>query len=623
MGATFPPTPCFNPSVTIRWKLFLSLFLLTTGTIAVVLVVAERRFHQWVEAEITAQFESQVNGLREARSERLADVRKICEDLAANPAVRAELSGKNTHSLRKEFMEEVVRRCASNQNRERDEPETDSRRIRGNPRGPDTDRNSKKRLISGATGKGIPTVGVIDLQGNPKTLGGPLQRARRRQQQSGSLNEIPNFTEQGVAYVVTEPEGNKRPMVKEVVVTRVADNQGKPLGWFFLGYNPETQVERAFQQTERSSGREARSGLVAEGEWFIEGISQKEAKAIKSKLSDTFWTSGQPEMIEVDGINLMGIAHDLNPGSPLGKGYQVTFFPMDRFAAAIGSLHNTVLWIGAGGILITSLLALVLARRFSQPISELVAGTERIRQGNLQSKVKVRSNDEFGTLATAFNAMTSDLALKERYREVLSKVSDPDVAQQLVEGQLELGGEVRHAAVLFCDIRGFTAMTEGMPPAEVIDFVNEHMTALTKLVYLHGGVVDKFVGDLIMAIFGAPNSHGDDAQRAARCALEMIQVRHDLSQKTGRLVEVGIGLSYGELVAGCMGSTDRLNYTVLGDRVNLAARLCSAAGPGEVICDEAIAATLDNNVHAQPRERVALKGFTEPVSTFALTKRSE
>ena len=144
------------------------------------------------------------------------------------------------------------------------------------------------------------------------------------------------------------------------------------------------------------------------------------------------------------------------------------------------------------------------------------------------------------------------------------------------------------------------------------------MTAMTQLVYLHGGVVDKFVGDLIMAVFGVPTSQGDDALRAARCALEMLDERHRLNTRTGRIVEVGIGLAYGELVAGCMGSTDRLNYTVLGDRVNLAARLCSAAGPGELLADQAVADALDDSIHATAREPIELKGFSEPMDSFAL-----
>ena len=115
-------------------------------------------------------------------------------------------------------------------------------------------------------------------------------------------------------------------------------------------------------------------------------------------------------------------------------------------------------------------------------------------------------------------------------------------------------------------------MTVGMDPARVVELLNEHMIVLTKVVHEHGGVVDKFVGDLVMALFGVPGSHGDDPLRAAECARGMMRARRDLDAVTGRPVQIGIGVAYGEVLAGCMGSDDRLNYTVLGERVNLAER---------------------------------------------------
>ena len=116
-----------------------------------------------------------------------------------------------------------------------------------------------------------------------------------------------------------------------------------------------------------------------------------------------------------------------------------------------------------------------------------------------------------------------------------------------------------------------------------------------------------------------PTSHGNDEMRAARCALGMIERRRRLSEESGRTVEIGIGVAYGELVAGCMGSEDRLNYTVLSDRVNLASRLCSVAERGEVLVDGSVAGALGDEFRAERREPVALKGFSEPVEVFALS----
>ena len=174
----------------------------------------------------------------------------------------------------------------------------------------------------------------------------------------------------------------------------------------------------------------------------------------------------------------------------------------------------------------------------------------------------MRSRDEVGQLASSFNEMAEGLAQKERYRTVLNMVADEKVAQRLIAGELTLGGEEREISVLFCDIRGFTALTQNMPPAEVIEMLNEHMTALICVVKEHRGMLDKFVGDMLMAIFGAPVRYGNDTLNAARCALRLVRVREELNQTSRHKLPIGISLATGTVVAGCMGSADRLNYKI-------------------------------------------------------------
>jgi class 3 adenylate cyclase len=221
--------------------------------------------------------------------------------------------------------------------------------------------------------------------------------------------------------------------------------------------------------------------------------------------------------------------------------------------------------------------------------------------------------------------MAEGLKQKALYRELLGKVSDESVAQALVSGtlDLELGGELKEVTVLFCDIRGFTTMTEHMPPTDVIEMLNEHMTAMTEVVRSYYGVVDKFVGDEIMAVFGALKSYGDDSRRAAECALGMIQKRIELNQKRGVKINIGIGVATGEAVAGCMGSNDRLNYTVLGARVNLASRLCSAAGLMEVVIDDKTFESVREDANAKLLQDLKLKGFANSVVAYQLHALSE
>jgi class 3 adenylate cyclase len=148
--------------------------------------------------------------------------------------------------------------------------------------------------------------------------------------------------------------------------------------------------------------------------------------------------------------------------------------------------------------------------------------------------------------------------------------------------------------------------------------LNGHMALLTDVAYAHGGTVDKFVGDLIMVTFGAPRPRGDDALRMARCARAMVDARARANAGAGRPILVGIGCAYGTVVAGCMGSERRLDYTVLGERVNLAARLCSSAPAMHVYVDSATRDAVGARGRAQPLPPIEAKGFSRTVEAFDL-----
>jgi class 3 adenylate cyclase len=266
-------------------------------------------------------------------------------------------------------------------------------------------------------------------------------------------------------------------------------------------------------------------------------------------------------------------------------------------------------------------VSLGIAHGLSVPLRELAAGTAAIRAGDLAVRVPVRSGDDLGQLAESFNEMAEGLGQRERYRTVLNMVADEKVAKALVDGQLALGGELREISVLFCDIRGFTPYTQNMPPEEVIEMLNEHMTALTRVVKEHNGVLDKFVGDLLMAIFGAPISHENDTMNAALCALALMRERENLNVTSRHQLKIGIGIATGRVVAGCMGSLDRLNYTVLGERVNLASRLCNQAGPGQIVIDQTTRERLGDVITVTPLPALNLKGFSENVVAYELIRR--
>jgi len=200
----------------------------------------------------------------------------------------------------------------------------------------------------------------------------------------------------------------------------------------------------------------------------------------------------------------------------------------------------------------------------------------------------------------------------------------PDLAQQIAaqEAAVVPGGEKRRVVILFSDIRGFTALSERMSPDETASLLNEYFTEMVQVVFEHGGTLDKFIGDAVMALWGAPFAHGDDAERAVEAAVAMQRVLAELNrawQRQGRPpLSIGIGLNVGEVFAGNIGSDRRLEYTVIGDAVNTAARLCSQAGPGEVLATEPVLAALSAARPAEALAPLVLKGKAAPVPVYRL-----
>jgi adenylate cyclase len=247
---------------------------------------------------------------------------------------------------------------------------------------------------------------------------------------------------------------------------------------------------------------------------------------------------------------------------------------------------------------------------------------DRVAHGDLTARVPVRTRDELGRLAGAFNTMTEGLELKERYRGVLDKVVSPEVAEELMRSDILLGGETREVTTLFVDISSFTAMTEGMEPQRVVALVNDIMSRLGTIVEAHGGVVDKYLGDGLMALFGAPVARGDDTTRAVRAALDMQLAMTALdATRAARgepAVRVAIGIHTGPVVAGNIGSPNRLNYTAVGESVNLAARLCQGAGAGVILVTDHVRSRAHGEFAFECVGERAFKGFSRGIEVFAV-----
>jgi class 3 adenylate cyclase len=607
-----------------RTKLALALAASTLGVTLGLLAIAERRLAAMETRRFQERFAQQVEILRASRDERAESIRALSRQIAASPVLVAMLRDRTEAPAGfpwKEFGDPRFR-PGNGGNGEAGAERPDVATLRA--------------FLPGSSS----IMAVMDRDGNLRSFtpgAGVAGQRLSRKRMSESAEEIRALVEemergggQYLGYLVVEdPPGVET--AKEVVATPVTDSRsGRFLGAFLMGFPAITPTDRIFDRLGQAGGDGADTGLAAtgillHGRLHSPGLPPEVALALAAPLTRAVSGLGpgqeQGNLVwTVRGVPTSLHFRILNPGSALPKAYQITLFPLSDLQEHLAAMRRNSLAVGGLAVVLSLLVAWFLSRNLSGPVAHLSRATREIGEGRFEARVPVTSRDELGELAGSFNRMAEELALKERYRELLEKVSDEAVAQAMIGGtlDLELGGEIKEATILFCDIRGFTGLTEAMRPDEVIALLNEHMTAMTALVREHQGVVDKFIGDEVMAVFGCLKRYGNDAWLAARCALRMAEERARRNAGAAVPFEIGIGLATGQVVAGCMGSHDRLNYTVLGARVNLAARLAAQAGPGEVWIDAATRRRLGPDAATDPLGDISLRGFSVPQAAFRL-----
>jgi adenylate cyclase len=307
-------------------------------------------------------------------------------------------------------------------------------------------------------------------------------------------------------------------------------------------------------------------------------------------------------------------------GVPVGALY--LGFSEEAITAALASARNQALLItllmvlaGLGG-------AVGLAALLSRPIFRLVQATRAIASGDFNITLPVASRDELGVLTDSFNRMARSLREKEMIKRAFTRYVAREVVEEILKDpeNLVLSGERRQVTVLFCDVRGFTPLSERLSPEEVVLLLNDFYTLMIETTFKYDGTLDKFLGDAVMAVFGAPMAHPDHSARAIRTALAMREGITGLNERRARdgkeAISVGIGVSAGEAVAGTVGTEDRMEYTVIGDSVNLAARLESNAKPGQILISHPTYERVRDLVQARPLGRIRVKGKEEEVEVY-------
>lgn len=290
------------------------------------------------------------------------------------------------------------------------------------------------------------------------------------------------------------------------------------------------------------------------------------------------------------------------------------------------------LWPLAESALLALLLAVgitipvvfFMSRRVSQPLKELHTAVEAIGGGNFETRLESSSQDEFGSVAKAINAMAAGLGERDRVKSAFARYVSHQVMDSILDSKVDnLRGDRRRISVLFCDIRGFTTISEGLSPEKVVQLLNEYFEKMVEVVFRNKGTLDKFIGDGMMVIFGAPEDDDYQEEHALKTAIEMQSELRSLAEKwkpEGLNLRIGIGINSGPAIVGNIGSSRRMEYTAIGDTVNLASRLESATkelGVG-ILISEYTHNALRGSFRFKNMGSVQVKGRTDPVLTYSL-----
>jgi adenylate cyclase len=301
----------------------------------------------------------------------------------------------------------------------------------------------------------------------------------------------------------------------------------------------------------------------------------------------------------------------------------VLAYSLDEKFAPTRALQKKLLGIGLLFIAACALLGNYVARDISKPVRQLAAHTEVIARPDYKTKIQLDRDDELGQLATALNRMSDRLAEAELDRDLVNKGLSAQVAAEM-RRHGELGGALREVTILFADLRGFTTLSERLSPEASLRLLNRCFERLVPEIESRGGIVDKFVGDEIMALFGTPQPLPDAADQALRAALGMRQalaaLNLDLAAGGQPAIACGIGLNTAHVIAGNIGTAARLNYTVIGDGVNLAKRIESATRDlgADLLVSESTLRAAHGRYATHDLGEITVKGRAAPVRVFRL-----
>ncbi len=329
----------------------------------------------------------------------------------------------------------------------------------------------------------------------------------------------------------------------------------------------------------------------------FEVLSTKEAVINQIDIGADPWIVYVSSMLPVDASQA---------GIP---GFYAVARRLDVELNPLRELQRLIYIFGIFAIFAAAGVGLFLTSRINRPIHLLIDGIRRIEDGDYSKDVPVVTNDELSILTQTFNRLVTNLRERLLMLKFVSKATLEAIQKNL--NSVEPGGTRKHVTVFFSDVRGFTQWSEKRAPEEVIEMVNNCLHMQADIVRECGGDIDKFVGDELVAVFEGEKKEANAVEAAVR-------IQHKMSDtiNQGHNIHVGIGINTGEVVMGAVGSHDRMDYTVIGNNVNIGARLCSASGPGQILVSESVYERLERRIKVQPLDSIHVKGIEKPVPIF-------
>lgn len=303
---------------------------------------------------------------------------------------------------------------------------------------------------------------------------------------------------------------------------------------------------------------------------------------------------------------------------PIVLGVAILKYDKDSINKVVGEVIDISILIAIIIIVLTIIVIYFAGTFFIRPILNISDAATDVANGRLDVELSIHTNDEIEELAHRFNDMVRGLRERDKMQKFVSD-STMDMIQEDSEKHRILGGEYRNLTFLFSDIRGFTAMSTNKKPDEVVEIINFYLDLQSQIIKSFGGDIDKYIGDEIMASF----SGEEGINRAIECAIAIqiaiaeANVQRKAKHHTTR--SVGIGINYGEVIVGNIGSHDRMDFTSIGSEVNLAARLCTNAESGQILIAEKTCRMSTLKCDFRPPYEMNIKGLNEPVSVVRIT----